>query len=214
MGIIIDLVLVSILLINIVIGYKKGLINVIVSILAFFVAIIATFILYKPISVVVMKNTTIDDTIKNAIVKNNEEASSEDGKKNMSVIEEYIASKIGEKAIETKDEAVELVADTVSIKAVEIITAVGLFIIVRILAILLKFLTGAISEIPIIEQFNQVGGVIYGILKSIVIIYIILLVLFFAVSINGKGMLQNAIDSSYITKFLFENNVVKLLPFE
>ena len=44
MGIIVDIVVVTILLLNIVIGYKKGLVNVIFNIFAFLIAIIITLI--------------------------------------------------------------------------------------------------------------------------------------------------------------------------
>ena len=57
MGIIVDIVVVTILLLNIVIGYKKGLVNVIFNIFAFLIAIIITLIIYKPVSEIIIRNT-------------------------------------------------------------------------------------------------------------------------------------------------------------
>ena len=57
MGIVIDIVVIAILVLNIIIGYKKGLINVVFNILAFFIAIIITFILYKTVSNFIINNT-------------------------------------------------------------------------------------------------------------------------------------------------------------
>ena len=68
MGIVVDVILCSIIILNVFIGYKKGLIKVAFNIFAFFIAIIATFILFKPISNLVIHNTQIDDKIKETIV--------------------------------------------------------------------------------------------------------------------------------------------------
>ena len=210
MGIVIDLVIIAILLINVIIGYKKGLMEVLVSACAFIIAIAATFILYKPISMVIINNTSIDDKIKETILSNNSGEQTEENSEEQSMIEKYVTSKIQDATIEAKNEAIEAIADTVSIKAVEIITAIILFIAVRIIVVLLKFFTELIGKIPVIEQFNEIGGVLYGLIKSAIIIYILLMILFMIVSINGNGMIQEAIDTSYITKFLFENNVITI----
>ena len=207
MGIVLDLVIVSILVLNIIIGYKKGLMNVLINICAFLIAIVASLILYKPISMIIINNTSIDDAIREEIInntfKNNEEQIEE-----TSLVEQYITSKIEEQTIEAKKQAIEVVANSISIKAIEILTGIILFIAIRIIIIILKLLTNIINKIPIIEQFNEIGGVIYGFIKAIIIIYILLTILFFVVSIKEDGLIKNAIDNSYITKYLFENNII------
>ena len=83
-----------------------------------------------------------------------------------------------------------------------------LFIAIRIVLILLKFLSEAISEIPIIKQFNEIGGIIYGIIKSAVIIILILTIIFIISSIHGNGKINDAIEESFITKYLYNNNII------
>ena len=78
MGIVIDIVVIAILVLNIIIGYKKGLINVVFNILAFFIAIIITFILYKPVSNFIINNTEIDDKIKQTIIENSKKEDNSD----------------------------------------------------------------------------------------------------------------------------------------
>ena len=68
MGILIDIVIILILILNIISGYKKGLVNVIFNVFAFFAAIVITFILYKPISNMIIENTNIKETIKLKII--------------------------------------------------------------------------------------------------------------------------------------------------
>ncbi len=204
-----DVILCYIVILNVFIGYKKGLIKVAFNIFAFFIAIIATLILFKPISNLIINNTQIDDKIKETIVtKASRNQEQNESKKNKGFVQEYIENEIKNKAEEVKNTTIEAIAGTISIRAVEILTWILLFIVIRIALILLKFLSETISEIPIIKQFNEIGGIIYGIIKSAVIIIFVLTIIFIISSINGNGKVNDAIEESYVTKFLYNNNIV------
>ena len=209
MGIFVDVILCSIIILNVFIGYKKGLIKVAFNIFAFFIAIIATFILFRPISNLVINNTQIDNKIKETIVnKASRNQDTNEINDNKGFIQEYIENEIKSKAEEVKNNTIETIAEAISIRAVEILTWIMLFIAIRIVLILLKFLSEAISEIPIIKQFNEIGGIIYGIIKSAVIIILILTIIFIISSIHGNGKINDAIEESFITKYLYNNNII------
>ena len=157
----------------------------------------------------VINNTQIDDKIKEAIIitasRNQEQKESNE---NNGFIQEYIENEIKSKAEEVKNSAIESIAGAISIRVIEILTWIILFIVIRIALILLKFLSETISEIPIIKQFNEIGGIVYGIIKSAVIIIFILTIIFIISSIYGNGKINDAIEESYVTKFLYNNNIV------
>ena len=88
MGILLDVIVVAIIILSTFLGYKKGLINVIFNICAFLVAIIITFILYKPVTNLVIQNTEIDEKIENVIIEKGLSLDNEDGEK--SILSEYI----------------------------------------------------------------------------------------------------------------------------
>jgi len=67
MSLIIDLIIVAIILLFTFLGYKRGLVKLAISLCTFFIAIIVAFALFKPISAVVINNTSIDETIENTI---------------------------------------------------------------------------------------------------------------------------------------------------
>ncbi len=209
MGIGIDLFVIAIFLVNIMLGYKKGLINVIFSICAFFIALVLTLFLYKPVANMIIEHTTIDDQIKEIIIQNNSnEAGKETQEENQTELQQYIENTLQDATDEAKKQATTLVADTISNKAIEIITAILLFVMIRIIVIVLKFLIEGIANLPIIKQCNRVGGILYGIIKSIVIIYLLLTILFLVISVNGNGLIADIIQQSYLTKFLYENNII------
>ena len=65
MWVIFDLLIIGIIGLCTFIGYKQGLVKAIIKILSFVIAIVIALILYKPVSNIIIKNTSIDDNIKN-----------------------------------------------------------------------------------------------------------------------------------------------------
>ena len=213
MGIILDIIILSILVLSLIFGYKKGLIGVAFNLCAFLVAIIITWILYAPITSLVINNTEIDDGIRNTIIqkgviKEDEEHIEDSKEKKDNMVDQYIQKYVTEPVTQTANNVVEDTAKVVSEKVVAIGVAIVLFIVVRIGLILLKFVAEAISKLPIIKQFNKTGGLIYGAIRGMFIIYIFLAILFFIMSINNSGMIASMINSSIISKMLYENNLI------
>ena len=73
MGIIIDVVLVSIVALSAFLGYKKGLVELGAKLFAGIIAIILTLIIYKPIANIVMSNSNLDENIENIIIEKTNE---------------------------------------------------------------------------------------------------------------------------------------------
>ena len=186
------------------------MINVVFNILAFFIAIIITFILYKPVSNFIINNTEIDDKIKQTIIENSKKEDNSDNEKTESsnIIQKYVEDSIKNAEEDAKEKTIELVANTISIRGVEILTGILLFIVTRLILIVLGFITKFVANLPLIKQFNEIGGVLYGLFKGLLIIYIILTIMFFVVSINQKGIISKTIENSYITRILYDNNII------
>ena len=67
MGIVFDIIIAIIILGNIYMCYQKGLVKLAVGLIAVVLSVIIALILYKPVSSVIINNTTIDDNIKKTI---------------------------------------------------------------------------------------------------------------------------------------------------
>ena len=209
MGIILDLVVLGIILLNVFICYQKGLVKLAVGLVAVFISIILALILYKPVSNLVIEKTEIDDKIEKTIIENftsSEQESEEEIDDNgfMKYIEQYVDDAVNK----TKNEIVTEAAGTIAVKVINIGVIIAIFVIARLILILLTFITDLITELPIIKQFNDVGGVLYGIIKALLIIYVLLAIAFFIVYISGNITISEAISNSYITKFFYNNNIL------
>lgn len=211
MGIILDLFVIAILVLSIIMGYKKGLIGVVYSLCAFLVAIVVTWILYTPITKIVIDNTQFDENIKNFIIEkgaidDKDKEKNENEEKN--TIDKYIQQYVKTPVTNSANSAIEETANVVSQKVVAIGVAIGLFLIVRIALILLKFIAEGLANLPIIKQFNRAGGTLYGFIRGAFIVYLVLAILFFIMSVNSAGVVANAINTSIISKYLYANNLI------
>ena len=213
MGIILDIILVAIIALNVFICYKKGLVKLAVGLIAVLVSVILAVLLYKPVSNIIINNTELDEKIKSAITENfvNEEETTEETEDNgfMKYIEKYVEDPVNK----TKNEIVVEASGVIATKLIDIIAMVSIFIVARLVLILLTFITDMITSFPILKQFNELGGILYGLIKALLIIYVLLAIAFFIVYTTGATGLGDAIANSFITKFFYNNNLLLSILF-
>ena len=213
MGIVFDIVIALIILINIYMCYQKGLVKLAVGLIAVVVSIILAILLYRPISDIIIKNTEIDDNIEKSIIENftvNEESSEQVEDNGLMIyMEKYVDNAVNK----TKNQIVIEAAGTIANKLINIGVMIGIFIVVRVALILLTFIADVITELPLIKQFNAAGGIVYGVIKSLLIIYVALAIVFFIVYTTGNTTISEAIANSYITKFFYNNNILLTIIF-
>lgn len=220
MSIIIDLILIGIVLLSTFLGYKKGLIGVAFKIVSFIIALIVTLVLFKPISNYIITNTQLANTIENAIIEKLSTAKIEEGQiKEEStdlpnVVVDYINGGIQDTVNQAKDSVVKVVAHNLTETAISIIVMIGIFIITRLILLFAKAILEAVSEIPIVKQFNEVGGIIYGIIRAILLIYVILAIISLILPMLDKTIILSAINNSILTKILYNNNLILMIFFK
>ncbi|MCI8700415.1 MAG: CvpA family protein [Clostridia bacterium] len=206
MGIILDIILVVILAGSIFLGYKKGLVKVAVSLFALIISLVVTLVLYRPISNAIINNTDWDEKIEQIIIENTTKKV-EETNQNGNILED--AQKYIDNAVaEGQNNVVENVAPVIAERVISIGTMIILFIATRLVLILLTLVSNVITNLPIIKQFNELGGVIYGIVRGLIVVYALLAIAFFIVSMSSNINITNAIDSSFITKFMYSHNIL------
>ena len=198
---ILDLIVILIIALFTFIGYKQGLIKSAIKIASFFIAIIIALVLFKPVSTLVINNTTIDDKIENAII----EKITPEGMKPED--EASQATKIPQGFIVEANNSIKDIANTTTIKIIEVCTVLVLYIIARIALKFVAALGDLIAKIPILKQFNKLGGTIFGLIKGLLIVYVILAVVYL-ISPLLKEDTSNKIEKSMLTKNMYNNNLI------
>lgn len=201
MGIIIDLIMVLLILISTYLGYKKGLVSLAVSFIAFIAAIIITVVLYRPIGNLIINNTMLDEKLATIIQENVENIVTKDEEK----------SKITNELVESaKEELVPNASRTISVNIIYGITMIALFIIARIALLLINVLADTIAKLPILNQFNKAGGILYGLLRGLIITYVIVMIINLIIVFNPNGSLNNTVKQTFLTKAISEYNVLNI----
>ena len=199
MSIVVDIIIVAIILLSTFLAYRKGLITLAIQLVAVVIAIVLTLLLYKPVSNVIINVTAIDETIQNAIL---EEAN------NIMTNDEEGANQV----VETiQNNMLPETARTISINIIEGAVILILYIVIRIALKFVTALANLVSKLPILNQLNQLGGIIYGILRGVLIVYVVLLLVNLSGEIEPQNHVYTAVEESYIGKVMNENNILDIL---
>lgn len=220
MAIFLDLIIIGIIALSTFLGYKQGLIKVAFKIVSFFIAVVITLILYKPVTNLIINNTTWDETIENVIYEKLSATKIEQGEKINKedtdlpgIVVNYINDGITNTVGQAQENVATVVSKELTQSIIQIIVLAVTFIITRILLIFAKVILKAVSELPIVKQFNEMGGIIYGILRAAIIIFGILALASFILPMVNQMTILEWINNSILTKFLYNHNIILMLFF-
>ena len=212
MSIVVDLIILGIIVLCVIIGYVRGLTGSIIKIVSFVLALVIAFVLFVPVSNLVIDNTQIDENLEQSI-REMIVGESQGEEENMpTAITDYIGQRVDEAADGAKEAIADSTAEEVALTIVKAGTWIVLFIVARILLILLRFITSLIAKLPVIKQFDKLGGIIYGLLEGLIIIYVLLAIISFASPMIDGGFIT-AIDESIVGSMLYNNNLLLKIIF-
>lgn len=214
-GILVDLVIISMIISNAFWGYRKGLVAVVFKIITFVISLLIVFVLYKPVSQSIMNKTELDEMLSEALADNLTGQTLEDGTliqaEESSVSKgmvELINSFVAEALQESSSDAVAYVSNKLAVFMIQTGTFLILFMLSRFLLLFIKFAAELVANLPIIKMFNKSGGLIYGIVKGFLMVYLILAI-FSLISpiIYEYGVIQ-AIHDSSLGSGMYDNNII------
>ncbi len=214
MSIIIDLIIVGIIALCVIFGYKKGLTGSILKIISFILALIIAFVLYKPVASYIIENTDWDDNIEKTIVEMLAGEVEEKGKIEQEstnlpdIIVNYINDALEQTVGKTKTEVLQETAVGIATTIINAGAFIAVLIIARILLIVVRLFAKFITDLPIIKQVDKTGGIIYGIVEGLVIIWVIVSIIsFMSPVMEGSGIVE-AINKSFLGGILYNNNLL------
>ena len=206
MGIVIDIILVLIVALSAFLGYKKGLVELGAKLFAGIIAIVITLIIYKPVGNIVIKNTSIDEKIENTILEKTTNVIDENSKISDN---KYIQDASDDAVSQVKEEVLPEQARNIAVNIVYVATALILFIVSKIVLSIVISLANAVASLPILKQFNEIGGILYGLVRGAIISLVLILVIGTIAKLNPNGSLGKNVESTYLLKEVY-NNVVKI----
>ena len=83
------------------------------------------------------------------------------------------------------------------------------FIISFVIMYIIKTILNIVVDLPVLRSINKIGGLTFGLLKTLIIIYIILMALDFISKIPMNNLkINDEIEKTNITKAMYNNNVL------
>jgi uncharacterized membrane protein required for colicin V production len=207
---IVDLIIGIIIIVFLIIGYKKGLVFCLINLATFIVAIVLAFALCSPVAELVKNTTEIDENMKSFVISHMPGGEDIDLKANeqlpdpiRNAIDDSVAS-----INEAKEKAIDATATEITNNVLKEICFVAIFFLVKILMWVLKLVSRIFTKIPVIEQINSLGGMIVGTLEGIIIVYVIFGVISLISPMLTNTAIVDSINGSFFGKMMYNNNVV------
>ena len=190
-----DLIIVLIIVLFTFIGYKRGLVKTAINILSFFIALVISIALYKTVGNIVINNTEIDEKIEATITS---KITSENLEEKYEILPNAL--------VETGENAVNDMAKALTEKIIYIGVFIILFVALKIVLVFVKILADLITKLPIIKQFDKTGGIIYGLVKGILIVTVI-----FAVISLTSPMINDEYINTIIDPIIIGISIIVLI---
>ena len=207
---IVDLIIGVIIILFLIIGYKKGLVFCLINLATFIVAIVLAFALCSPVAELVKNTTEVDENMKAFVISHMPGGEDIDLKANeqlpdpiKNAIDDSVAS-----INEAKEKAIDATATEITNNVLKAICFVAIFFLVKILMWVLKLVSRIFTKIPVIEQINSLGGMIVGTLEGLIIVYVIFGVIALISPMLTNTAIVDSINGSFFGKMMYNNNVV------
>ena len=198
---IIDIIILVFILLSAIGGYRKGLRSLGIHLFAFVLALLISFVLYRPIGNIIINTTQVDETIQATIQKNAETMVNTKG------FENDLTKSLVESA---ENGMLPEVSKELAYNIVYLGTMIVLFLVLRVCLMLVNTVANAISKLPVLDQVNKLGGAAYGVVRGIIITYAVLLIISLGIAINPTTKLAQMIDDTYLAKTMMENNILNV----
>lgn len=199
MSFLVDIIIIAVILLFTFIGYKKGLVKLAFSLCSFFIAITIAFSIYKPITNIILDKTSIDESISEIITA---KILPEGASLNSEISEDAnFPQIIMNKGANTVGE----LANSFSSTIVGVCCFIVIYIVVRIALKFVTALANLIAKLPLLKQFNELGGLIYGALQGIFIVFLGFAVISLASPLMDADILSN-INNSMLGSWVYNNN--------
>lgn len=206
----------AVLLVNILIGMRKGLIKMIFSVISIAVAVVLTSILVPKVSGILKKNTDWDEKLEQRTEMFLEQHGALKHGSSINVNEiplpESVRNKVSENTESYIDKGCEIyneyVVRVVSDIVFRTLVYVGLFIIFMIIIAIISTILNVVSRLPVLRQINRVAGGLMGALTGLLLVWIAFMFVTIFSSSSAMIPVFEQIERNALLSFLYDKNIL------
>ncbi len=208
-------------------GYLRGLVRVVFSLVAVFLAIGLATALSPHVTHFLQEQTPLHDTIKGKCTEYLQSTvKGEIGQRAQSQEKIYVFGMrvpdevqeiLGEQAAGQADSIMEnagvydKIGNFVAEQVIQRLAWVLSFVLILILLAVAVHFLDIIARLPVLENINRIGGLAVGLLEGLVVVWIVLLVIVLCQGTEFGRELMTSIEGNFFLKALHENNLLEQL---
>lgn len=207
---IVDVILILVLAFSVFLGYKKGFVKVAVKLATFLLAIVLSFLLQSSVAKFIgeeigLKNT-ISITVQSKLTSLTE--NKEEGIKTDIKMLEKTVDEINNAAEDKKAEIIKTWSDNIANFVLKGISFIVIFLTVSILMGIIGLILNSVVKLPVLKTLNGLLGGVTEFVLMLFRVMILLTIIYFVSPLEIAEPIIKYINSSCITKLLYENNII------
>lgn len=207
-------------------GYRKGLFKTIFSIASIIIAILITTFVSPYIAKQINGNVGINSKIREQVIglidNCTEKMSDEEQEEfidNMPVpkyIKGYLKKNNNLQVYQERslDSFSEYIVDELVRIIINLITFVIVYFAIRIGLLIVTIMGNIITNLPVIEQFDGMGGTLLGGVQGIIEIWILFIIITFLSQTEFGMSAMRCIENNTILSILYDNNVIMRIMYQ
>ena len=210
-----DFILIGVIALFILAGAARGLVKSLFGLGSIILSLVLAFALY-PVVTGYLQQSPVGDFVTESVEKMlgeresviNEGASAENDPEAGSA-EEGGLPEIVQDTLENTGEAVKETASAgIAAAALNIISLLAVFIIVRLVLWIAATLLDIVTKLPVIHGCNKLLGAVMGGVSGLLIVYLLLGLLTFTNLLNTTTDFGRTVQSSLLLSQMYENNII------
>lgn len=203
-----DIAVASIVIITCIEGYIKGLVISIVSLGSWIVAGILSMKFYPIAADFIIAHTSLYSKINQAVNSKISPVANMEITNNTFELSSIKLPKIFDDIIATNTYTGNTVGDMVAKLMIDICSIILIFFIVKVLLFVVALILDKFMKLPVLNQLNRFGGLIFGFFKGGIIICVILAVLIPIIGMTQNQFIVEGLESSVVSGYLYDNNII------
>lgn len=208
---ILDIILILIIALCTLIGYKKGFVKVVIKLGTLILAVVLAFILQNSVAEFIgekvgLKNN-ISIAIEETLVKFTNSDNMEENRTDIPILEKTIKD-INKATKDEKDEVIASWTDKIADFVVKGVSFIIIFLVVAITMGIIGLILNTVVQLPVLKTLNGVLGASMEFVLMIFRILILLAIISFLSPLEILTEVTKYINESCITRWLYENNII------
>ena len=206
----VDLIIIAVIGLFAYLGYRKGLVKTVFSLVSIFLSVFIATKVYPILTNIMINSTDIENKISLVVYNNLSKLkiTSLEDIPQFSNMPENIKSAISTDVMgATGQKLILQLSDYIANIILTLICIVVAYIVVSIIVSIIGNVLESIAKLPGLNSINKLGGIIAGLIKGVIIVYLVLFVIGMLPIKSFKGVTAQVKDS-YIGGYIYNNNII------